>query len=214
MASTFLYLLDPGHGGLDPKTGQYVTPGKRSPKFDDGTVLYEGVNNRDNVKRLKKALTDAGIDAVDLVDTHTDVSLGQRVQRANELSRKRKCVFISMHSDGFGSGSTWESPSGISVFTAKGQTKSDDFASLVIQELVDKFGDSVKWRFDTTDGDKDKEAHFYVLHGTSCPAILIEGGFHTNKVEAARMLTNEWKDKLISGIVEAIQLWETKHEKG
>ena len=47
-----IVILDNGHGGIHPTTNQYVTAGKRSPKFDDGSVLYEGVNNRDNVVRI------------------------------------------------------------------------------------------------------------------------------------------------------------------
>ena len=50
--SNFIWLLDSGHGGLDPDTGEYVTPGKRSPVWDDGTQYFEGVGNRDIVKRI------------------------------------------------------------------------------------------------------------------------------------------------------------------
>ena len=41
--SKYLYIFDPGHGGL--VDGKYQTAGKRSPKFADGKVLFEGVNN-------------------------------------------------------------------------------------------------------------------------------------------------------------------------
>ena len=38
--SQYTWLLDPGHGGIID--GVYQTAGKRSPKFPDGSVLYEG----------------------------------------------------------------------------------------------------------------------------------------------------------------------------
>ena len=38
-----IWLLDPGHGGLDPETGKYVTSGKRSPKWEDGSQYFEGL---------------------------------------------------------------------------------------------------------------------------------------------------------------------------
>jgi N-acetylmuramoyl-L-alanine amidase len=211
--SKFLYILDPGHGGTDPKTGEYVTSGKRSPKFEDGSCFYEGVNNRDNINRLKKALDDANIDSVDIVDSYLDISLKERVRRANDLGKSRPCVYISMHSDAHGMGDVWMPGQGISVYTSVGQTNSDFFANEVIQELEYNFEKTVKWRFDkASDGDKDKEAHFYVLKHTTMPAILIEAGFHTHKLEVVRMMSEEWKTSLIDAIVQGIKNWEDQHE--
>ena len=206
--SKYLYILDPGHGGLHPETGKYMTSGKRSPKFDDGSVLYEGVNNRRVVNHWLKLFAAKGIDAVDIVDTYKDMPLWERVQKANSLHKDRKCIYISVHSDAYGSGAKWTSPSGLSVFTSVGHTAADPFAELVIQELVCQFEKSVKWRFDHSDGDKDKEALFYVLRKTYMPAILIECGFHTNKVEAKRMLTDEWLNKYTDAVLGAIDIWE------
>lgn len=204
--SKYLYIFDPGHGGLI--NGQYSTPGKRSPKFEDGSVLYEGVNNRDNVNRIMNALQKLNIDCIDIVNDNKDISLAERVSRANKLHPNRKCVYISIHSDANGDGKVWDTASGISVYTSPGQTKSDVFASLWIDELEQQFGTSVLWRKDSRDGDEDKEAHFYVLKETAMPAVLGELGFHTNKEQARRMLTDEWKNKVVASVVSAIQKWE------
>ena len=206
MASKFLYLLDNGHSGL--VNGVYQTAGKRSPKFDDGTILYEGVNNRDNVRRILNHLFKIGIDAKDIVNSNEDIPLSKRVKDANEIGRTKKCVYISIHSDAMGDGTTWQPASGISVYTSKGQTKSDVFASLVIDALEEQFTNTVKWRKDETDKDEDKEENFYVLKETTMPAVLLELGFHTNKEEAKKMLTEEWKNKIVASIVTAIQKWE------
>jgi len=48
--SRYTWLLDPGHGGIID--GVYQTAGKRSPRFPDGSILYEGEFNRDVVKRI------------------------------------------------------------------------------------------------------------------------------------------------------------------
>lgn len=204
--SKFLYLFDPGHGGL--VGGTYQTPGKRSPKFEDGTVLYEGVNNRDNVRRIMNQLTQLGIECRDVVGSNNDIPLSTRVHTANELNKTRKCVYISVHSDAAGDGTLWNPASGISVYTSPGQTKSDIFASLVIDALEEQFVNTVKWRKDTTDTDEDKEENFYVLKETVMPAVLLELGFHTNKEEAKRMLTDEWKNKVVASVVTSIQKWE------
>lgn len=204
--SKYLYLIDPGHGGII--NGNYVTSGKRSPVFPDNSVLYEGVNNRDNTVKLLLALHKEGIRAIDIVNSNEDISLEERVKRANHLHKDTPCVYISIHSDAAGNGAEWHEASGISVYTSPGQTKSDVLASLVIDNLEEQFTNTVKWRKDSSDGDEDKEAHFYVLEKTACPSILIEAGFHTNKLEAQRMLTDEWKNKLINAIVNAIKQFE------
>lgn len=207
MASRYLYLLDNGHGGLI--NGVYQTAGKRSPLFDDKkTILYEGVNNRDNAVRIIALLNQHGFECKDIVNSNTDVPLSKRVKDANDIFKTRKCVYISVHSDAMGDGTTWQPASGISVYTSKGQTKSDIFASLVIDALEEQFVNSVKWRKDETDKDEDKEENFYVLKETAMPAILLELGFHTNKEEAKLMLTNEWKSKICNAILNAVKKWE------
>ena len=37
------------------------------------------------------------------------------------------------------------------------------------------------FRKDTTDGDKDIEAGFYIIKGANCPAVLTENFFQDNK---------------------------------
>jgi len=197
--SKYLYIFDPGHGGL--VDGKYQTAGKRSPKFSDGRVLFEGVNNRDNVQRIMKAFRENGLECVDVVNSEYDVSLVERVKKANKLSKERKCVYISIHSDANGDGVKWDQASGMSVYTSKGQTKSDIFASIVIDSLQENFLSTIKWRTDKTDGDEDKEDNFYVLKNTDCPAILCELGFHTNEAETKRMMTLDYKNKIVDAMV-------------
>lgn len=209
MASKYKYLIDPGHGGM--VNGKYVTPGKRSPKFEDGSQLFEGVNNRDLTKRLIANLQSENIDCIDIVASEQDISLETRVQRANKQHQIKKSLYISIHSDAAGDGTNWHPASGISVYTSKGQTKSDEFAQIIFDELHEQFGDTVKWRTETSDGDKDKEEDFYVLRNTNCPAVLLELGFHTNKEEAKKMLTPEFKNKVVLAITYAIKKFELKN---
>lgn len=202
--SKYTYILDYGHG--------VNTPGKRSPKFDDGTVLMEGVNNRELARKLIIAMEHDDIKCIDIVASKDDISLETRVERANKLSKIKPCIYISIHSDANGDGVIWDKASGMSVYTSIGDTgKSDDFAELVINELQDNFKDSVKWRTESTDGDKDKEENFYVLKNTNCPAILCELGFHTNKDEAIKMLSDDYKNKIVVSIIYAIKKFELKN---
>jgi len=196
-------ILDAGHGGISPFNNEYVTPGKRSPVKEDGTQFYEGVNNRILVDLIYDALKDNGFDVVKLVDTWKDVSLSERVRKANQLHKEKKSFLISIHSDAFGNGIEWTSPKGITVFTSKGETKSDILAKWFHQELA--------CNFDGISPDRGiKEASFYILSKSHCSAVLLELGFHTNREELRLMEGEDWKRRVVKSIVDACSIIELK----
>lgn len=205
--SKYLYIFDPGHGGLI--NGKYQTAGKRSPKFEDGKVLFEGVNNRDNVRRIMDKFRAHGLDCINIVGSEEDVPLPVRVKDANKLHPMRHCIYISIHSDAAGDGKDWHPASGITIYTSKGKTKSDPIATSLVFRFKKEFGHEVRFREDNTDGDPDKEADFYVLKNTKMPAVLCELGFHTNKEECMRMQTLEFKNKIVNAFLQwALELEE------
>jgi len=53
---------------------------------------------------------------------------------------------------------------GFSVYTSKGQTKSDKVAEIIIDQFIKNFPE-IKTRMEMIDGDKDYEANFTVLMG-------------------------------------------------
>ena len=196
-------LLDAGHGGM--VNGNYVTPGKRSPKWNDLPQLFEGVQNRAIVALLKVKLTAANIKFTDVVSSDNDISLKARVSKANSIYAKDKtAIYVSIHADAAGKGLEDFPATGISVFTSPGQTKSDTLAIRVFSALDKKLGNTTKKRTDLTDGDTDQEAHFCVLTDTTCPAILCELGFMTNRKECELMQTSKWKEDCAQSIFEGI----------
>jgi len=187
----YIWLFDPGHGGI--VDGQYMTSGKRSPVWDDGTQYFEGVGNRQIVEKLKKKCDEQYIYNFDVVESNYDVSLSERVKIANQYHKTLgKCIYVSIHSNGFSK----ESANGYSVYTSKGETKSDRIAEVFIDNMMEYFPDH-KLRKDTRDGDKDKEAQFYVLRKTICPAILIENFFMTNYRECKLLMNEEFQNKIV-----------------
>jgi len=190
--SKYIWLLDPGHGGLNPKTGEYVTPGKRSPLWDDGSQYFEGVGNRDIVQRILSKCRNAGIMALDIVNDWEDVSLSTRVNRANAIYEYYdNSIYVSVHSNGFSK----EGANGFSVYTSPGQTRSDKYADILLSYMDLEFPDH-KLRKDMSDSDMDKEAAFYVLRKTRMPAILSENFFMTNKRECDLLLTSVFRDRI------------------
>jgi len=195
-------ILDAGHGGLHQITRQYVTAGKRSPKFDDGSVLYEGVNNRDNVDRIYDALDAEGIDCVKLVNTWRDIPLRERVNDVNELCKDNDCILISIHSDAYGR--DWNNANGIGTWKYTNCSSNTD-------KLADSLNNSLICEFDGIAKNRGiRKANFYMLKQTRCPAVLLELGFHTNKEQATMMLTEVWKQRIVDSIVEAVKEYQKK----
>jgi N-acetylmuramoyl-L-alanine amidase len=198
--SKYIWLFDAGHGGMID--GEYQTAGKRSPIWDDGSQYFEGVGNRVLVKKTIEALKAKGIDARDIVNSEKDIPLRTRVQRANKIHQETggKTIYVSVHSDAFSK----ESANGYSVYTSKGQTKSDKVAEIFLDKLEAKFPER-ELRTDPRDGDKDKEENFYVVKNTYSPAILIENFFMTNESECKEILmTKKGQNKIVKAYVEAV----------
>jgi N-acetylmuramoyl-L-alanine amidase len=83
-------------------------------------------------------------------------------------------------------------------------------AQSVFKALDVKLGNSTKKRTDSTDGDSDKEADFYVLTATTSPSILCELGFMTNRKECELMQTAKWKEDCAQAIFEGILNYSNK----
>ena len=71
-----IVILDAGHGGMID--GEYQTPGKRSPIWDDGSQYFEGVGNREIVSKLTDKLTEKGIEVFNANPTEKDMKLSRK----------------------------------------------------------------------------------------------------------------------------------------
>lgn len=157
-------ILDNGHGGVIG--GMYMTPGKRSPYRVDGKVLYEGMFNRWVINRLIERLDRSSIPYFHVSPELTDVPLPTRVQRVQDclmqgLTEKLADdgYLLSIHANAGGG-------RGFEVYTSFGETQSDRIASQFIKCIQSRVPDH-PLRADTSDGDNDKEANFYMLRRTS-----------------------------------------------
>ncbi len=191
----YVWILDNGHGGVID--GVYQTSGKRSPKWEDGTQLFEGEFNRAVVNRIISMCEKEGIECINLVDTPKDLSLRWRTDKANDIYRERqqsdgkKCIYVSVHANGFNK----ESAHGWSVYTTVGETKSDKIAQILHEKAKVEFP-THKMRMDTRDGDADKESNFWVLRKVVMPSILSENFFMTNREESRLLLSDEGRDRI------------------
>lgn len=193
--SRYVWILDAGHGGLDSK-GNYTTAPSKMCKFPEFTIC-EGLINRDITLQVIEQLIDRGIDYIVVSDNWEDTPLFLRVNRADNIFKKNKnAVYVSIHSNAGGG-------SGFEIFTSPGQTKSDKIAN-VFCEVYKKHFPEFKFRKDLSDGDWDREADFYVLRKTDCPAILLENLFFDNLEEAKYLMSAEGQKAISDCIVDAI----------
>ena len=180
--SRHTWLLDPGHGGIID--GVYQTAGKRSPKFPDGSVLYEGEFNRDVVGRIVKLCQDFEIECINLVDTQEDLSLRHRVSKAILFHKEnRNSIYVSVHANAFGNGKTFNQAKGICTFHHYRSTAGKRLA-LSLQRWL---SDLTSFR-DRGIRSNDSWANFYVLRKTHMPAVLSENGFMTNFDDAVALM--------------------------
>ena len=180
--SKYTWLLDPGHGGIIE--GQYQTAGKRSPAFPDGSVLYEGVFNRDVVGRIIKLCHDNNIECINLVDTEEDIPLRHRVTKANLFHKEnRKSIYVSVHANAFGNGRDFNNAKGVCTFHHFKSQKGKKLAEILQRGL----GDLTPFR-DRGVRSNDTWANFYVLRKTHMPALLSENGFMTNFDDATALM--------------------------
>lgn len=183
-------ILDAAHGE--------ETPGKRSP--DEKFREYKW--SRETIAKLKKQLESLGYEVFESNPTDKEIGLSKRVHNTNKIARRNK-IFISLHSDAAGNGSTWMSARGYSVYTTFGQNNSDKVAEVILNNMQKDFPE-LRGRFDNSDGDKDKEANFQVIKGVNCRAVLIEWCFQDNKEDVEILLSEEYNKKLVSCLVKSI----------
>jgi len=186
-----LILIDNGHGK--------ETAGKRSPVLKDGSQLFEYEFNRDIVKRIVSELDKEQIEYVILVPELKDVSLTERVKRANahHVECGKHTCLISVHANAGGG-------TGFEVFTSVGETKSDAFAQIMFEAFKEEFPEQ-KMRSDQTDGDDDKESDFYILKKTNCPAMLTESFFMDNLQDLKILMSEEGRSRIARAHVNAIK---------
>lgn len=185
----FLVILDNGHGK--------ETPGKRSPVWSNGTQLFEWNYNRSLVRLIDLGLKKYKIRTHILVPEISDVPLPIRTKRANSLTVRNGTILISVHGNAGGG-------TGVEVWTSVGETRSDALATIWAKWAQQKMQSIWPVRTDKTDGDPDKEAQFWMLTKTACPAILTENGFMDTESDCVLMMDPYYQQIIADVHVQAI----------
>lgn len=189
-------LLDNGHG-----TRKY-TKGKCSPD----KRIYEGEWNREFVKLLSKELNYRQIDNMILVPEDEDVTLADRVKRANEYTKQLKAdgkdtLLISVHINAAKSDNKYHDARGWTVWLYTSASAKSRKAGQLFSSNAKKMG---------LTGNRVLPllgyytANFYILKNTTAPAILCENMFMDNKEDEEFLLSEDGKKKLIQLYITSI----------
>lgn len=198
------WIIDAGHGGM--RSGVYQTFPNKMFKFEDGLTIYEGLINRAIARKLWLQFVENSVAFSLIYDEELDYSLGKRVRLADKIYAKYpNAICISIHSNA----SVSHDGKGLEIYTSKGYTKADPVAEIFCDVYKRDLCD-FNFRSDRDDGDADKEADFYILRNTDCPAILVENLFFDNRKEAEYLLSEYGQQRIANALMNAVYEVEQK----
>lgn len=201
-------ILDAGHGGPD--------------KGALSVYQYEKNFALDMVRRVRNELTAAGV-LVELTrNSDVFIELQDRAAFANE---RPDAIFVSLH---FNSAAN-RAAQGFEIFciTPRG-APSTEYEELLVRDMVKEHGNEsevqsyvlAKAIYHAMHGYSSmmdrgiKRSRFAVLRLTKIPAVLVEGGFLSNPVDARRIASPEWRTRyaksIAAGILAYLRLGESR----
>jgi N-acetylmuramoyl-L-alanine amidase len=187
-------ILDPGHGGGDRGTR--------------GRASIEKTLTLDLAKRVERNLAGSGVRVVLTRTSDKTVPLEERAART-----KAADLFVSLHFNSGGSAQgieTFCAPPAGAASTATPSARGRGSAAVA----SNRFDEQNVWLAHCTQKallratratDRGvRRARFYVLRYASCPAVLIEAGFLSNRAEEQKVLTTSYRELLAKSIAEGI----------
>lgn len=190
----------------------------------DGTRFKEWKWCKDMAMMLHEALKiREDINPIIVNPEDYDLPLATRAKRVNNYCKAlgaRNCILIEIHNNAAGSEDKWMTARGFEVYTTKGETVSDQLATLLYNAASEVFSNSNYFkesykgeekkmlRMDFSDGDPDKENNFYVIKQALCAAVLIENFFQDNKKDVELLMSDKGKEKILEVYLKAIEKWK------
>ena len=173
----FLVVIDPGHGGLDP-----------------GAVGIGGMRETDIVLEVSKIVTellsDKGVKGILTRKNEVDLDLPPRVTFANN---KNADIFVSIHANA--SRGKRRDINGLETFYYRGW-KGRLLAKNIQKQIL---------RVSPGSPDRGvKQGRFYVLKNTRMPAVLVEIGFLTGRLDARRLEKSTHRKRIAYAIAKGI----------
>ena len=173
----FLVIIDPGHGGPDP-----------------GAIGIGGIRETDVVlevsKLVRKLLSDKGVNVKLTRKNEVNLDLSPRVSFANNTDAD---IFVSIHANA--SRGKRRDINGLETFYFKGW-RGRLLAKKIQKQIL---------RVSPGSPDRGvKQGRFYVIKNTRMPAVLVEIGFLTGRLDARRLEKTTHRKRLAYAIAKGI----------
>ncbi len=191
-------VLDAGHGGRD--------------KGAVGPYEVEKNFALDVARRVRDELKAAGVNVYMTRNSDKFIELFHRAALAN---KQKDAIFVSIH---FNSAAN-RAAQGFEIFciTPRG-APSTEYENLLVRDMVQEHGNEAEVQsfvlataiYHAMHGRSQmmdrgvKRSRFAVLRLTKIPAVLVEGGFLSNPVDARRIASPEWRTRYSKSIAEGI----------
>lgn len=170
-------VLDPGHGGNDP-----------------GAIwgdIYEKEITLQITEKLKQSLEELGAAVFTTRDSDTYVDLKDRVYIAQA---KEADLFISIHLNFLDEDTT---VSGIETYCTETANKNSPL-------LAEAIHNNLIRETDARDREVRTDSNLYVVRENTTPSCLVETGFLSSETERPLLLSDDYQDKLVSGICNGV----------
>ena len=173
----FSVVIDPGHGGPDP-----------------GAIGIGGIRETDVVlevsKIVKKILSEKGVKVMLTRKNEVDLDLSRRVSFANNRDAD---IFVSIHANA--SRGKRRDINGLETFYFRGW-RGRSLAKHIQKQIL---------RVSPGSPDRGvKQGRFYVIKNTRMPAVLVEIGFLTGRLDARRLEKSTHRKRLAYAIAKGI----------
>ena len=173
----YLVVIDPGHGGQDP-----------------GAIGIGGIRETDVVlevsKIVKKLLSEKGVEVSLTRKNEIDLDLPPRVSFANNTDAD---IFVSIHANA--SRGKRKDINGLETFYYRGW-RGRLLAKKIQKQIL---------RVSPGSPDRGvKQGRFYVIKNTTMPAVLVEIGFLTGRLDARRLEKTTHRRRLAYAIAKGI----------
>ena len=192
-----IVIIDPGHGGKDSGT------------IKNGMIEKE--LTLEVAHRVERLLQERGLVVFLTRADDTYVSLLDRATMANN---QPESVFVSIHFDEGGRSAATgvetyyaahavSFPERVASWLPFLQRTSSDPPNLESQSLAGFIQESLVARTQATNrGTRPQQ--FFVIANVRHPAVLVEGGFLTNKDEVVRLANADYREQMAAGIADGI----------
>lgn len=179
--------ISAGHG--------YMTGGKRTCPFPDGRQMREHEFNRDVAFALDYKLRQAGHETVLCFDQIgvSDMPLADRVGKANRSSAN---IYVSIHANAMGDGSKWlDQYHGLVAMYYKGSKNGERLARCILEQMSKDLGMPIN---------SFQPGKLYEPKYTAMPCTIVECGFMTSRIDAAKLITYEYRQAVAESIYKGI----------